>query len=456
MSRPPSSAPSSAAAPASGQALPLSRLLSHTADAVAAVLKGRSLTDALAACPATARPGTQALSFAVMRELGLARALRRQLVPKAPAPWVDALLISALALSCGSAATPHYDAHTLVDQAVTACKKRAKAASGLVNAVLRRFQREREALLTQARQDPEAQWNHPRWWIERLQRDWPDHWQALLAHNQQAAPMMLRVNLRHQGLATYSERLSAAGLAHRCFGEAGIVLNQPAPVQALPGFAQGDVSVQDASAQQATHWLLNAHRADRTPLPALPAGARVLDACSAPGGKTAHLLEAADVSMWALDTDASRLQRVQDTLGRLGLQARTTAVDASDVTAWWDGEPFDAIMLDAPCSASGIVPRHPDVRWLRRNTDIDTLAATQDRLLDTLWPLLKPGGRLLYCTCSLFRQEGEARIEAFLQRHPGAHRGLAPGHLLPVVEYPESHPLVGDGFFHALLIRPEA
>ena len=454
MSRP--TAPAAHRPGAPGQALPLSKLLAHTADAVSAVLKGRSLTDALAACPPAARPGTQALSFAVMRELGLARALRRQLVPKSPAPWVDALLITALALSCGHAASPQYDAHTLVDQAVTACKKHAKAASGLVNAVLRRFQREREALLAQVQADPEARWNHPRWWVERLQRDWPDHWQALLAHNQEAAPMMLRVNLRHQSLAAYSERLQAAGLAHRCFDDAGILLHQPAPVQALPGFADGDVSVQDASAQQASHWLLNARRADGTALPPLPAGARVLDACSAPGGKTAHVLEAADVAMWALDTDAQRLKRVEDTLLRLKLQARTTAVDASDVSRWWDGEPFDAIMLDAPCSASGIVPRHPDVRWLRRDTDIATLAATQDRLLDTLWPLLKPGGRLLYCTCSQFREEGEARIEAFLQRQPDTRRGQAPGHLLPVVEYPENHPLVGDGFFHALLIRPEA
>jgi len=155
----------------------------------------------------------------------------------------------------------------------------------------------------------------------------------------------------------------------------------------------------------------------------------------------------------ALDTDASRLVRVNETLQRLKLQADTRAVDAADTAAWWDGQPFDAIMLDAPCSASGIVRRHPDVRWLRRASDIETLAATQDRLLDALWPLLKPGGRLLYCTCSIFKAEGEDRIEAFLQRQAQARRGQAPGHLLPVVEYPSSVPLVGDGFFHALLLK---
>jgi 16S rRNA (cytosine967-C5)-methyltransferase len=275
----------------------------------------------------------------------------------------------------------------------------------------------------------------------------------LLESNQQAAPMMLRVNRRHGSVASYQARLSEQGASSQPFGDAGLLLTQALPVQALPGFEAGDVSVQDASAQQATHWLLRAREADGQPLPELPEGARVLDACSAPGGKTAHLLESADLKVLALDTDASRLVRVTETLQRLKLQADTRAVDAADTAAWWDGQPFDAVMLDAPCSASGIVRRHPDVRWLRRASDIDTLAATQDRLLDALWPLLKPGGRLLYCTCSIFKAEGEDRIEAFLQRQPQARRGQAPGHLLPVVEYPDNVPLVGDGFFHALLLK---
>jgi 16S rRNA (cytosine967-C5)-methyltransferase len=432
-----------------GQSLPLWQLLQHTAQAVAEVQQGRSLTEALSACPGSARPGTQALSFAVMRQLGMARKLRGLLVSRQPAPWVDGLLITALALALGE----QYTTHTLVDQAVDACKRKAKPASGMVNAVLRRFLREREALLAEATKDPVARFNHPRWWIDRLKADWPEHWQALLESNQQAAPMMLRVNRRHGTVIDYQARLREQGASSQAFGDAGLLLDQALPVQALPGFDAGDVSVQDASAQQATHWLLHAHEADGTALSALPSGARVLDACSAPGGKTAHLLEAADLKVLALDTDAGRLVRVTETLQRLGLQAETRAVDAADTAAWWGGQPFDAIMLDAPCSASGIVRRHPDVRWLRRATDIDALADIQARLLDTLWPLLKPGGRLLYCTCSVFKAEGQACVEAFLQRQPQARRGQAPGHLLPVVEYPENVPLVGDGFFHALLLK---
>ncbi|HET7792535.1 MAG TPA: methyltransferase domain-containing protein, partial [Rhizobacter sp.] len=213
-----------------------------------------------------------------------------------------------------------------------------------------------------------------------------------------------------------------------------------------------DVSVQDAAAQLAAPLLIG---------PGLPAGARVLDACAAPGGKTAHLLELADLDVLALDSDASRLQRVQETLARLGLHAHMRAADAREPAAWWDGQPFDAILLDAPCSASGIVRRHPDVRWLRRATDIATLAATQAQLLDALWPLLKPGGRLLYCTCSVFQAEGRAVIDAFLQRQPGA--GIAPqpaspGHLLPLADNPPNGaaPASGaspDHFFYALLAK---
>ncbi len=440
--------------------LPLWQLLAHCADAVQAVLAGRSLTEALEACPAAARPGTQALSFAVMRRLGLAQRLRALLVPRKPAPWVDALLLSSLALATGE----EYTAHTLVDQAVDAAKRRARPASGLVNAVLRRFLREQAELITQAEQDPVARWNHPTWWLQRLKADWPEHWQALLQINQQAAPMMLRVNRRHGTVLQYQQRLETLGHAARAFGDDGLVLERPVPVWQLPGFDEGDVSVQDASAQLAASLLERAG--------SLRPGARVLDACSAPGGKTAHLLEIADVDLLALDMDAQRLQRVDETLARLhlppGLTPQTRAVDAAQPDPWWDGRPFDAILLDAPCSASGIVRRHPDARWLRRATDIDTLAALQDRLLDALWPLLAPGGHLLYCTCSLFKQEGEQRIDAFLQRHPGARRHQAPGHLLPVVEYIDDHaseaaaasaardPVAGDGFFYALLGKPAA
>ena len=207
-----------------------------------------------------------------------------------------------------------------------------------------------------------------------------------------------------------------------------LVLAQPVGVERLPGFAQGDVSVQDLAAQRAAALLLG---------PGLPAGARVLDACSAPGGKTAHLLELAELDLLALDTDAGRLQRVDETLRRLGLSARTQAADARQVGAWWDGRPFDAILLDAPCSASGIVRRHPDIRWLRRESDIAALVQIQAELLDALWPLLAPGGRLVYATCSIFRAEGQAQLDAFLQRQPDAKSHAVPGftgHLLPLAD----------------------
>ncbi|MBI5924982.1 MAG: 16S rRNA (cytosine(967)-C(5))-methyltransferase RsmB [Aquabacterium sp.] len=439
--------------------LPLWQLLSGCADAVAAVRQGQSLTDVLAARRPQERPGVQALSFAVLRRLGTAEALRKKLVPKAPQAWVDALLLSALALACGT----EYNEHTLVDQAVEAAKRRARPASGMVNAVLRRFLRERGELLAGIEQDPVASFNHPAWWIKRLKQDWPDHWQAILMANQEQPPMTLRVNQRHHTVKAYRQQLIDAGILSADAGHEAqasgapvvpadqpdpIVLAQGVPVNRLPGFEQGDVSVQDAAAQIAAPLLV--HAGGRT----LPAGARVLDACAAPGGKTAHLLELADLAVTALDADPQRLVRVNETLSRLGLSARTIAADASHPAGWWDGQAFDAILLDAPCSASGIVRRHPDVRWLRRESDISALARTQDAILDALWPLLKPGGHLLYCTCSVFKMEGQDRIDAFLQRTSDAQARPSPGHLLPVVEYldPARHNR-GDGFFYALLSK---
>jgi 16S rRNA (cytosine967-C5)-methyltransferase len=426
--------------------LPLAQLLTHAAAAVQAVRAGRSLTDALERCPAAARPGAQALSFHALRWMGGAQAVRVRLVPKAPAPDVDALLLTAIALLWPGSGPP-YAEHTLVDQAVAAARQRG----GLVNAVLRRFLRERDALMLALQDDPVARFNHPRWWIERLRSDWPAQWQAILAADQQRAPMSLRVNLRRGSLSDYLARLAAAGMqAHAVPDTQAIVLAQPCPVQQLPGFAEGDVSVQDAAAQRAAPLLVG---------PGLPAGARVLDACAAPGGKTAHLLELADLDVLALDSDAQRLARVHDTLRRLHLTARAAVADAGNTAAWWDGRPFDAILLDAPCSASGIVRRHPDVRWLRRAGDIDALAATQGRLLEALWPTLRAGGRLLYCTCSVFKAEGQVQIDAFLQRHGDATTAtdpVAPGHLLPLPdnELDRSPPESGasaDGFFYSLL-----
>ncbi len=461
--RPTPSNPSPAAAPA------LWQQLSACAQAVMGVRRGQSLNDALAACPGPLRPGVQALSFQVMRQMGLADALAALLVAKPPAPWVEALIVSALALAQSEA----YPAHTLVNQAVEACKRGSKsqqAAANFVNAVLRRYLREQANLLAQAQTQPRARHNHPDWWVQRLRQDWPDHWPSLLAHNQHPAPMSLRVNRRQSDRASYLQALQTAGVLpadaqpaltraiaapawQAWLDDSAIVLPKAVPVGQLPGFEQGACSVQDVAAQLAAHLLVHGP-ADAAPGWQLPPGARVLDACAAPGGKTAHLLELADLDVLALDSNAERLKRVQDTVGRLGLSARQQAADASRPADWWDGQLFDAVLLDAPCSASGIVRRHPDVRWLRRPDDITALARTQDALLDALWPLLKPGGHLLYCTCSVFKAEGQDRIDAFLQRTPEARPHPAPGHLLPVVEYPEPvRHEGGDGFFYALLSK---
>ena len=432
---------------------PLSRLLGHTADAIEAVRAGRSLTEALAHCPTEVRPGVQALSFHVLRRLGQAQAARAWLAPKAPPKSIDALLLSALALLWPDGDAPYAD-HTLVDHAVTAARQRLAASAAFVNAVLRRFVREQATVLDAVQRTLPGRTNHPDWWVQRLQADWPDHWQALLAANDRRPPMTLRVNTRRGSVAAYLARLSEAGVPGRAVGAQGVVLDTPCPVGRLPGFADGDASVQDAAAQRAAPLLLTGA--------ALPPGARVLDACAAPGGKTAHLLELADLDVLALDQDATRLTRVDETLQRLHLRATTQAGDASRPDTWWDGRPFDAILLDAPCTASGIVRRHPDVRWLRRASDVPTLAALQAKLLDALWPLLKPGGRMLYCTCSVFKAEGQAQIDAFLQRQADARLLAAPaspGHLLPLPDNPSAAAgpgpaSTGDGFFYALLDKP--
>jgi len=434
-----------------GHSAPLHRLLSQAADAVQGVRDGKSLTELLARVPADLRPGTQALAFTALRRLGGAEAARQQLAPKAPPPRVDALLLVALALLWPDP-EPAYADHTLVDQAVNAAKQRAPASIGFINAVLRRFLRERPAIVATAERSPLGAFNHPAWWVEKLRQDWPAQWQAVLAANNRPPPMTLRVHAQRGTAADYVERLAGLGMSARVLGEAtpqAIVLDKPAPVSALPGFAEGLVSVQDAAAQLAAPLVIG----DR-----LKPGARVLDACAAPGGKTAHLLELQpDLQLTALDADAQRLTRVQDNLNRLGQAATLKAADARQTATWWDGIPFDAILLDAPCSASGIVRRHPDVRWLRRPDDINALAGIQAELLDALWPLLAPGGRLVYATCSVFRAEGQAQLDAFLQRHPDAKSHVVPGftgHLLPVAENASQHQPPLDGFFYALLTKP--
>jgi 16S rRNA (cytosine967-C5)-methyltransferase len=436
------------------QKIPLWRQLQAVATVLQAIRNGVSGTAALAAVPSDLRPGVQALVFHALRSLGRAEAIRQQLASRSPPPAADALLCTALALAWHEEDAP-YEAFTLVNQAVEAAKRSAatQPQAAFINACLRRFLRERDSLVANTDKNLVAVWNHPKWWITRLQKEWPTRWQAILANNNRHAPMTLRVNVRRTGVLPYLQVLQEAGINATAAGPCGVTLAQAKPVLALPGFSDGVVSVQDAAAQLAAPLLL-AGLTSSGPL-------RVLDACAAPGGKTAHLLEFMDCQVTALDVDPVRCEKIHQTLQRLGLQAQVLAADAAQPRMWWDGQQFDAILLDAPCSASGIVRRHPDVRWLRRETDIAQLGAVQARLLKALWPLLKPGGRLLYCTCSVFRAEGEDQIQTFLKHHTEAVLRPSPGHLLPLTGVNESvspdNPANDhDGFYYALLEKKPA
>jgi 16S rRNA (cytosine967-C5)-methyltransferase len=470
-------------------AVPLWRQLNAVATVLIAVRAGKSWTTAQLDIENALRPGVQALSFAVLRHYGTALALRALLATRTPGAAADALLCSVLALALDSsepldteAAAPvppqasggsSYAAHTLVSQAVEAAKRNpaTHAQASFINACLRRFLREREALRALATQKPQAQWNHPGWWIARLQREYPQQWQAILQANAHPAPLTLRINTEKTTSAQYQQSLAAMNLEAFKVADSGLELSHSAYVPSLPGYAQGWFSVQDAAAQLAAPLLLDAAAAScagagfeapgdaSTAAPPLPL--RVLDACAAPGGKTAHLMEYAvskglPVQVLALDIDAARCQRIAENLERLQLTAQIVAADAANPQAWWDGQPFDAILLDAPCTASGIVRRHPDIRWLRRETDIAQLALQQQALLKALWPLLKPGAHLLYCTCSVFKAEGQEQIQTFVAHNTDAVLRPSPGHLLPQSP-PQSKALrdnhLGghDGFFYALL-----
>ena len=448
--------PASPMAAEGAQPLALWRQLVGVAGALSAIRGGQSGTAALATVDAALRPGVQALLFQVLRQAGRAEALRRRLATRTPPPAADALLCTALAL-CWDPDNAPYEPFTLVNQAVEAAKRSAstQAQASFINGCLRRFLRERDALVAQTDDDVLARWNHPQWWVQRLRKDHPGQWEQILQANNRHAPMALRVNAQKSTVPLYLQALCAINLEASSAGEQGVVLQHPVPVQRLPGFEQGWVSVQDTAAQLAAPLLLRG--LDLTqPL-------RVLDACAAPGGKTAHLLElappGAPLQVTALEIDERRSVRIGETLERLGLQAQVLVADAARPQDWWrqhcGGALFDAILLDAPCTASGIVRRHPDVRWLRRETDIAQLAALQARLLAALWPLVRPGGRLLYCTCSVFRAEGDAQVQAFLAHNTDAQLLPSPGHLIPGNAdkggaVPDNPAGDHDGFFYAL------
>ena len=418
---------------------PLAAALLHAAELLSAVLAGRTLDAVLAEAKLSGplRAATMDLAYSALRRYGRDDFLLAQLVQRPLSePSVRSLLLVALA----RLENRPEDAHITVDQAVTAAASLAGGNfKGLVNGVLRNFLRRRDELLALADANPVAHGQHPAWWIARLQEDHPQHWRAILATGNSHPPMTLRVNHRRITSADFLTRLTAAGIVAHPAGDAAFILEKPMPVERIPGFAEGLCSVQDAGAQRAAY-LLDVHP-----------GQRVLDACAAPGGKAAHLLELhGDMDLLALDVEPVRAARINENFARLGLVSQRVAVkvgDAGTPETWWDGRSFDRILADVPCTASGVVRRHPDAKWLRQPADIRRFAATQARILDALWRTLAPGGKMLYATCSVFANENEDQVTAFASRHADALRLTIAGaphlQLLPNAAH--------DGFFYALL-----
>ncbi len=383
------------------------RVRATAAEAVDAVVNGgRSLDAVLEECGGRVadrdRPLLRMLTYGCLRnhwriEAWLAELLERPLKKR------DSVIRALLTVGLFQLTDTRIPDHAAVSQTVEAARllRRPKFA-GLVNAILRRFMREKPG--EREATGDESRWNHPSWMIETIRSDWPEDWEAILAANNDRAPMWLRVNVLRQSPEDYLARLEAEDIGVAEQRGATIRLEEPRSVADLPGFEDGDVSVQDAAAQIAAPWLLAG------------GGRRVLDACAAPGGKSAHLLESgAGIELVAVDNDADRLDTLRQNLDRLGHAATVSLGDASIPKDWWDGRPFDAILLDAPCSASGVIRRHPDIRLLRRRGDIEELARRQTEMLRALWPLLAEGGRLLYATCSVFAAENDAVTSDFVE-----------------------------------------
>jgi len=335
--------------------------------------------------------------------------------------------------------------YAVVDGAVRATARMGRSsARGFTNAVLRGFLRRREDVLAEVADDPEARFSYPLWWIERVRGEYPECYEAILDAGNARPPLALRVNRHAMARDEYLAVLAAQGIEAQPIGDAGVIVTRARPVAELPGYAHGVFSVQDAGAQLAA------------PLLGLKDGMRVLDACAAPGGKTTHLAELARIELVAVDVEAERLERVAQNLARLGLTARLAVADAANTSAWWDGQRFDRILIDVPCTASGVVRRHPDIKWLRRESDIAAFAAQQRRLLDALWPCLARGGKMLYATCSIFGEENEHQVAAFVESRADVRREAIVlsgahgegGQLLPVGPRAEHN---HDGFFYALL-----
>ena len=380
------------------------------------------------------RGALQDLSYGTLRFYGQLKALLSLLLHK---PMLDQriyymLLVALYQLQYSKAAQ-----YAVVDHAVRSAQLLNAKVSGLVNAILRNFLRNRDALLEQAAQNDEGRYSYPQWWIDELRAQYGERSMAILEAGNMHPPMTLRINRRLGTVVNYQMQLEEQDICARLIEPEALQLDKPVAVDKLPGFFDGLVSVQDAGAQYAAR-LLDVRD-----------GMRVLDVCAAPGGKTAHILECAQVEMVAVDKDEQRLQRVAENLRRLGLSAQLVHGDAAEPEKWWDGEPFQRILADVPCSASGVVRRHPDIKWLRRSTDIAGFAAQQLNIMRALWRLLAQDGKLLYATCSVFRQENEEVVGTFLAQQPDARRlpielpDSSNGQILPDNQH--------DGFFYALL-----
>lgn len=416
------------------------------AEVVGHVLAGRSLDAELRglwnAHPDLAgqdRAALQDICYGTLRFLGQLDAVLDALLDR---PLNDASLRELLRVALYQLAHTRAAPHAIVDHAVRASVKGGQsAAKGLVNAVLRNFLRRRDELLAAASLSETGRYSHPQWWIDKLRDQHPERYGEMLDQANRRPPLTVRVNSRRTSVAEYVERAKASGMAARALGGSAVLFERPVPVDRIPGFAEGVVSVQDAAAQYAA------------PLLDVESGMKVLDACAAPGGKTAHILEHVDADLVALDNDAARMMRVQANLTRLGLRANLVCGDAADPSAWWDGQKFPRILADVPCSASGVVRRHPDIKWLRRPDDIARFAKRQREIVEALWQLLLSGGKLLYATCSVFSEENQAQIERFLERHRDARRLTLPGphtnaqQLAGQILPDDTH----DGFFYALL-----
>ncbi|HEX4522662.1 MAG TPA: 16S rRNA (cytosine(967)-C(5))-methyltransferase RsmB [Casimicrobiaceae bacterium] len=423
----------------------MERAQRFAAKIVRRVLAGNPLPAVLTGLPLPSgdRALAHELSYGTLRFLGELRAIVHALAER---PLTDGSVEALLWVALYQLIHTGAPAHAVVDSAVRATAQlKRTSAQGLTNAILRTFLRRRDALLGEIAKDPEARFSYPRWWIDRVFAEYPQHAAAVLDAGNARPMLSLRVNRRQLAREDYLAALQAQQIPAHAIGETGVVLDGVAAVSALPGYAAGWFSVQDAGAQLAA------------PLLGARDGMRVLDACAAPGGKTTHLAELAALDLVALDVDAARIERVRDNLARLGLAARLVVADAGEPDSWWDGDAFDRILADVPCTASGIVRRHPDGKWLRRETDIAGFTAQQIRLLDALWPCLKRGGVLLYSTCSIFGAENDDQIAAFLRRHRDALRirltlpaeyAAIGGQLLPAAPgAAHNH----DGFFYALL-----